>query len=65
MQVGRVSLPLLPAALHKGPKAAAGSGSFSRTGCAMRTMEKVAAGLATGEAVLLVGETGTGEGRCG
>ena len=37
------------------------SGSFARTGHAMRAMEAVATAAAQREPVLLVGETGTGK----
>jgi midasin len=50
-----VLLPCLPGA------AAPASSRFAPTGHALRLLERLAAAAAAGEAVLLVGETGTGK----
>ena len=72
LAVGRATLPLLDAAAGRAALAAAAGGGagaggarapsrFAPTGHALRNMERVAAGVAQGEPVLLVGETGTGK----
>ena len=59
--VGRVALPISEDAAEAAAAAAGGSGTFARTGHAMRVMERIAAALSCNEPVLLVGETGTGK----
>lgn len=54
-------LPLLQSAPSTSAAAPSGLGTFSPTGLALRVMERVGVSLARGEAVLLVGETGTGK----
>lgn len=58
VSIGRVRLQRLTAKEHTGSSS---GGTFARTGHALRLMERVAAGLAGNEPVLLVGETGTGK----
>eukprot|EP00882_Tetradesmus_deserticola_P008051 GHRQ01008480.1.p1 GENE.GHRQ01008480.1~~GHRQ01008480.1.p1 ORF type:complete len:510 (+),score=225.95 GHRQ01008480.1:1216-2745(+) len=61
LQVGRAVLPLHGAATSLSAAASSGLGCFSPTGLALRVMERVGVCLSRGEAVLLVGETGTGK----
>eukprot|EP00884_Botryococcus_braunii_P010443 jgi/Botrbrau1/193/Bobra.0022s0173.1 len=56
--IGRVTLPVQAAGAR--PPSGSRSG-FAHTGCALRCLEAVAAAVAGGEAVLLVGETGCGK----
>ncbi|KAF6262490.1 hypothetical protein COO60DRAFT_1699221 [Scenedesmus sp. NREL 46B-D3] len=60
-RVGRAVLPLHGAATSPYAAAGSGLGCFSPTGLALRVMERVGVCLSRGEAVLLVGETGTGK----
>ena len=67
LKVGRVSLPLSTAAKasldsdDEGGLATSGTGAFAHTRQTLRLMERVAACVRMEEAVLLVGETGTGK----
>jgi midasin len=54
-------LPLHAATTSSSAAAASGLGCFSPTGLALRVMERVGVCLSRSEAVLLVGETGTGK----